>query len=224
MYRFNRYWDNLKDGSRSSVKTDKNDLEFVLRPLPWHTPTELRSEMFVTDRESSDQTFVSNNTESMYWELRSEYRKLLWWTGVRLSDKADNITFANSRRSRGLDLGARYRWQWWMLFLSPNALLQLERDIEPRAQDKSKMVRLKLGSTVDGRDLSAGFHYGWRNENDQINTNNAERHMFDVDVRYFVFGNPARVITFTFRRDNMINANDTEWAENVMLWKYTEYF
>ena len=48
--------------------------------------------------------------------------------------------------------------------------------------------------------------------------------MFDVDVRYFVFGNPARVITFTFRRDNMINANDTEWAENVMLWKYTEYF
>lgn len=224
MYRFNRYWNNLKDGLPTSTKTFKNDVELVLRPLSWHPQTEVRTELFVTKREASDVARVNNSTESMYWQLRSQISKILGWVGFRISDKADHITPTNARRSRGVEVGAQTKWQWWELLISPRILAEAERDIEPTTSDKSKMIRLRTGFTVDGRDLQVSFHHGLRNENNQINADNAERYTFDVDVRYFVFGNRSRLLTFTFRRDNFINANDNEWDENAFVWKYIQYF
>jgi hypothetical protein len=224
-YQFTRFWGNLKDGATTTTKTIKNDIDVTIRPLPKHPQTEIRTDLYVTQRESVDDTTTDNDTESFHIELKSEIQKIIGWLGLRLEDKKDNVTPGNKRRNRAIDFGARSRFSLGSIRLSPKASFEIATDKAPSTQDESKMVLFRIGTDVHTRDLELRVNYGFRHENNQIVNDNQRRQTFRVETRYFVLGDPSRIASLEWVREDFDNKNVTkDFDETIMVAKYTQYF
>lgn len=223
-YQFNRFWDNLKDVATDTTKTHENDLDVILRPLPAHPASELRLEAFLRDNESTDPGTTRNDTKSIYLQARSRVGKLNFWSGVRFSRKGDDITPSNRRRTKSLDGGVDGHWTVFGLRVSPRLSFELERDKEPTAPTRSTLVRVRTGCTVASRASELRFSWNLRDDDNRILSDNTERNTFEIEARHYLAGDPSRVVSVWFRRDDFDNNNAArDWEENLLAVRFIQY-